>query len=236
VKNFQISDPLNSRIIQPGVTPDSRIFHNVVGVVKDFHYSSVRESIYPYIFLNVANRQNWGYFSIRIAPESIKQTAEQVEKVWKDFTNNYPMQYFFLDEDFNNQYQEDRRTGSLSLIFGILAIFIASLGLYGLTSFTVEQRTKEIGIRKIQGANIGRIVYLMLKESTLLIGVATIIAWVLAYFYLNNWLKNYFYRINLSPVDFIVSLLVVLLISWLTISYWTIKAARINPAEALRYE
>jgi len=236
VKNFQLSDPLNARIVEPTPVNDVRIFHNVVGVVKDFHYSSVHEGIYPFIFLNAANRQNWGYFSIRMAPGNIKQTSEQVEKIWKDFTNNYPLQYFFLDDDFDNQYAEDKRTGSLSLIFGILAIFIASLGLYGLTSFTVEQRTKEIGIRKIQGANIGRIVYLMLKESTILVGIATAIAWVLAYLYLTNWLANYYYRIKLNPADFVISLLIVLFISWLTISYWTIKAARINPAEALRYE
>jgi putative ABC transport system permease protein len=182
------------------------------------------------------NQQNWGYFSIKMRPENVTQTTSQVEKLWKDFTNDYPIQYFFMDEDFNRQYQEDKRTGSLSLVFGILAIFIASLGLYGLTSFTVEQRTREIGIRKIQGANIGRIVYLMLKESTIMILIATVIAWVLAYFYLTNWLENYHYRISLRPAEFVVSLVVVLLISWLTISYWTIKAARTNPAEALRYE
>lgn len=236
VKNFQLTDPLSARFIQPTPSSDEKIYHNVVGVVKDFHYSSVHENIYPYIFLNNGARQNWGYFSIRLAPENVKETSSQVEKIWKDFTNDYPIQYFFLDEDFNQQYREDRRTGSLSLIFGILAIFIASLGLYGLTSFTVEQRTKEIGIRKIQGANISRIVYLMLKESTILVGIATIIAWVLAYFYLDKWLENYYYRIRLSPADFLVSLGIVLIISWLTISYWTIKAAKINPAESLRYE
>ncbi len=236
VKNFQFEEPLTKRFIQPTPRSDERIFHNVVGVVKDFHYASLHDNIYPYIFLNAGNRMNWGYFSIRIAPENTKQTINQVEKIWKDFTNNYPIQFFFLDDDFDNQYSEDKRTGSLSLIFGILAIFIASLGLYGLTSFTVEQRTKEIGIRKAHGANIGGIVYIMLKEITILIGIATVIAWVLAYIYLNNWLYNYHYRINLSLADFIISLVIVLLISWLTISYWTSKAARTNPAEALSYE
>ena len=236
VKNFQLEDPLVKRFIQPTPRSDERIFHNVVGVVKDFHYASLHDNIYPYIFLNAGNRMNWGYFSIRIGPENMRQTISQVEKTWKDFTNNYPIQFFFLDEDFNNQYGEDKRTGSLSLIFGILAIFIASLGLYGLTSFTVEQRTREIGIRKAHGANIGRVVYLMLREITLLIGIATIIAWILAYFYLNNWLENYHYRISLNPADFIIALVIVLLISWFTISFWTTKAARTNPAEALRYE
>ncbi|KPK85014.1 MAG: hypothetical protein AMS27_08460 [Bacteroides sp. SM23_62_1] len=235
VKNFQLSDPLTTRFIQP--TPQGeRILQNIVGVVKDFHFTSLHENIYPYIFLNAGNRMNWGYFTIKIGPENLKQTISKVEELWKEFTNNYPIQFFFLDEDFNNQYREDRRTGSLSLIFAILAIFIASLGLYGLTSFTVEQRTREIGIRKSHGANIGGIVYLMLKEITILIGISTVIAWVLAYLYLNNWLENYHYRINLSPVDFIISLVIVLFISWLTISYWTSKAARTNPAEALRYE
>ncbi len=236
VKNFQLEDPLNTRFIQPTPFGSHRIIQNVVGVVKDFHFTSLREGINPFIFLNAGSQQNWGYFSIKMRPENVSKTTGQVEKVWKDFTNDYPIQYFFMDEDFNSQYQEDQRTGRLSLVFGILAIFIASLGLYGLTSFTVEQRTKEIGIRKIQGANISRIVYLMLKESTIMIVIATVIAWVLAYLYLSKWLENYSYRISLSPADFIISLVIVMVISWLTISYWTIKAARTNPADALRYE
>jgi putative ABC transport system permease protein len=236
VKNFQLEDPLNTRFIQPTPFGAHRILQNVVGIVKDFHFTSLRDGINPFVFLNAGSQQNWGYFSIKMAPENVNQTIKQVEKIWKDFTNDYPIQYFFLDEDFNQQYREDKRTGSLSLVFGILAIFIASLGLYGLTSFTVEQRTREIGIRKIQGANISRIVYLMLKESTIMILIATVIAWILAYLYLTNWLENYHYRITLSPMDFIISLVIVLIISWLTISYWTIKAARTNPAEALRYE
>jgi len=236
IKNFQLEDPLNTRFILPTPYGNHRIFQNVVGVIKDFHFTSLHENIEPFIFLNAGTKQNWGYFSIKMNSESVSKTIIEVEKKWKDFTNDYPIQYFLMDEDFNRQYQEDRRTGNLSLVFGILAIFIASLGLYGLTSFTVEQRTREIGIRKIQGANISRIVYLMLKESTIMIAIATAIAWVAAYFYLDKWLENYSYRINLSPADFIISLVIVLLISWLTISYWTIKAARTNPADALRYE
>jgi putative ABC transport system permease protein len=236
VKNFQLEDPLNTRFLQPSPDGQPMIINNVIGVVKDFHFNSLHANIEPYVFLNDRNQQNWGYFSIKMRPENVTQTMKQVEKIWKDFTNDYPMQYFFMDEDFNRQYQEDRRTGRLSLVFGILAIFIACLGLYGLTSYTVEQRTKEIGIRKIQGADISRIVYLMLRESTIMIAIATVIAWVLAYLYLSKWLENYYYRITLNPLDFIISLVIVLVISWLTISYWTIRAAMINPAEALRHE
>jgi putative ABC transport system permease protein len=236
VKNFQLNDPFNTRFILPTPFGGNRIFLNVVGIVKDFHYTSLHENINPYVFLNAGTQQNWGYFSVKMIPANVNQTINQVEKIWKNFTNDYPIQYFLMDEDFNRQYSEDKRTGSLSLVFGILAIFIASLGLYGLTSFTVEQRTREIGIRKIQGANISRIIYLMLKESTIMIAIATVIAWVLAYLYLSKWLVNYSYRISLRPADFIISLVIVLVISWLTISYWTIKAARTNPAEALRYE
>jgi putative ABC transport system permease protein len=236
VKNFQLEDPFNTRFLLPSPSGSPMVPEHVVGVVKDFNFTSLHDIIQPYIFLNAGNQQNWGYFSIKMRPENMKETIKQVEKKWKDFTNDYPIQYFFMDEDFNRQYQEDRRTGSLSLIFGILAIFIASLGLYGLTSFTVEQRTKEIGIRKIQGANIPKIIYLMLKESTIMIAIATVIGWGISYLYLSKWLENYSYRIKLSPFDFLISLGIVLLISWLTISYWTLKATRISPAEALRYE
>jgi len=236
VEQFGLKDPLTTRFIQPKLMTLELTYYQVVGVVNDFHYESLHGNINPHIFLASGNQTNWGYFAIRLAPETIKQTINQVEKVWKDFTSNYPINYFFLDKDFESLYQEDKRTGRLSLIFGILAIFIASLGLFGLTSFTVEQRTKEIGIRKVHGANRDNILYLLSKEIAMLIGISTLISWPIAYIFLKNWLENYTYRINLSPLDFIFSMVIALLITWLTISYRSVKATKINPTDALRYE
>ena len=124
----------------------------------------------------------------------------------------------------------------MSLVFSILAIFIASLGLFGLTSFTVAQRTKEIGVRKVQGARMIDIVLLLSREIAILVGISTFIAVPIAIFFLKNWLQNFHFRITQNPVDYLIIILISLLISWLTISYRAIQAARTNAAEALRYE
>ena len=124
----------------------------------------------------------------------------------------------------------------MSVIFSILAVIIASLGLFGLTSFTIEQRTKEIGIRKSMGATAGSIFYLISKEFVLLVSVSTLIAWPLIYYLAKNWLQNFYYRIELRPVDFLSGFMIALAVALFTISYKTIKSARTNPVEALRYE
>lgn len=167
------------------------------------------------------------------APHTLVMTKTTARKI---FGNKDPMVSFFLDEDFEELYSEDKRTGSLALVFSILAILIASLGLFGLTSFTVEQRTKEIGIRKVNGASGRTIILLLLKEIALLVGIATLIAWAAGYIFMKGWLQNFYFRISLSPVDFLFSLLIVLAITWLTISYRSFKAAKTNPAQALKYE
>lgn len=146
------------------------------------------------------------------------------------------MVYFFMDKDFDRLYAEDKRTGTLALLFSVLAILIASLGLFGLTSFTAEQRTKEIGIRKVNGAKVIHILRLLTKEVAVLVCVATLIAWPATYFAMKSWLQNFYFRINLSPFEFIISLLITLAIALLTISYRALKAANINPADALRHE
>ena len=146
------------------------------------------------------------------------------------------MQYFFMDEELDKLYKEDKRTGNLSLVFSILAIFIASLGLFGLTSFTVAQRTKEIGVRKVQGARMLDIVFMLTREIVILVGISTVIAIPIAIFFLKNWLQNFHFRITQSPLDYLIIILLTLIIAWFTISYQAIKAARTNAAEALRQE
>jgi putative ABC transport system permease protein len=143
---------------------------------------------------------------------------------------------FFLDEDFDNRYQEDRRTGRLAIIFSVLAILIASLGLYGLASFTAEQRTKEIGIRKVNGASATIILRLLSREIVILVGASVIIAWPLGYFVMKTWLQNFHFRIPWSPLPYLLSLVIVFTVAWLSISYQALKASRTNPAEALRYQ
>jgi putative ABC transport system permease protein len=141
-----------------------------------------------------------------------------------------------MDQDFARMYKEERQNAQLATIFSILAIIIASLGLFGLTSFTIEQRTKEIGVRKTMGASVAIISRHIWKEFIVLIAVSSLLASPIVYYFANKWLENYHYRIALRPFDFLIGFIVVTGIALLTISYKTIKSARTNPVEALRYE
>ncbi len=166
----------------------------------------------------------------------MNETIKHIEDTWDKFTSNDPIQYFFLDEEFNNIYQEEKRTSKLSLGFAVLAIFIACLGLYGLTSFAAEKKTREIGIRKVMGASVSKIIVLFLREITGLIVISTLIAWPVAYFIMKNWLQNFYYRIDLSFIEFLLSFLIALTISFITVSYTVYSAAIRNPVKALQYE
>lgn len=236
VRQFGLEKPLEVRFMQP-VDTGKFNYLQVIGVVKNFHYQSLHEDIYPHVFLHKPEWWGWGgYITIRISPDNMKATIKNIEDTWEKFTSNYPFQYFFLDEEFNNIYQEEKRTSKLSLGFAILAIFVACLGLYGLTSFAAEKKTKEIGIRKVMGASIFKIILLFLREIAGLILVSTLLAWPLAYFVMKNWLQNFYFRIDLSFVEFLFSLLIAIVIAFLTVSYTVYTAAIKNPARALQYE
>lgn len=235
VKHYNFESPLETRFLKE-FGGNELEYKPVIGVVKDFHFRSVQTEITPYIIIFKNENMNWGFITARIKEEDTKKTVSSVEQIWKDFSNDEPMQYFFLDESFNKLYKEEARNSKLAIIFTILAILIASLGLYGLTSFTVEQRTKEIGIRKAMGASIGNIFYIISKEIILLISISALIAWPVIYFIAKNWLQNYHYKINLSPLYFGIGLVIALVIAIVTITYRTLKAAKMNPAQSLRYE
>ncbi|MBN2348919.1 MAG: ABC transporter permease [Bacteroidales bacterium] len=236
VKKFNLENPLGTRFIQPTDQTGGFTYLTVVGVVKDFHYQSLHDEIQPHIFIHMPKDWHWGYLTVRLAPENIKETVENIENTWKEFTSNDPMQYFFLDEEFENLYKQEKRTSKIALGFAIFSLLIACLGLYGLTSFTTEQRTREIGIRKSMGASGQKIILLLLKEILVLISISTIIAWLFTYFAMDKWLQNYYYRINLNPLTFIMAFLVAVIIALLTVSYRAIIAAKTNPAIALKYE
>jgi putative ABC transport system permease protein len=230
IKELSLTNPLATRLF------NGREMLAIVGVVKNFHFESLQNEIKPYMFKFKNKNMNWRYTSVRLSPKATANTITEIEKVWKKFTSNDPFQYFFMDQDFARKYKEERQYAQLSVIFSILAIIIASLGLFGLTSFTIEQRTKEIGVRKTMGASMASIFYLISKEFILLVSISTLIAWPLIYYIANNWLQNYYYRITIRPFDFLVGFMIVIIIALITISYRTIKSARTNPVEALRYE
>ena len=230
---MDIKDPVGKRLVLPG--PDnSSVFLTIIGVIKDFNYESLHQKIKPLaIFLD---KGQTSYLPIRIRPADISKTISLIKDEWKKYVPAKPFEYFFLDEDFDRLYQSEQKTGQIFTSFSILAIFIACLGLFGLTAFTVERRIKEIGIRKVLGASISTIVFLISKEFLKWVLIANIIAWPVAYYFMSNWLDNFAYRISITIGVFILSAVIALLIALITVSSQTIKAATANPVKSLRYE
>ena len=235
VNQFGWEPPFDFRLQRPAGDDGSFELLNIVGVIKDFHFHSLHDRILPAIFMLKPEGRYGNYLTIRLSSENIDQTVTQIEKLWVEFSDD-PLLSFFLDEDFDNRYQEDRRTGRLAIIFSVLAILIASLGLYGLASFTAEQRTKEIGIRKVNGASASIILGLLSKEIIILVGISTLIAWPIGYFLMKAWLQNFYFRVPWSPLPYILALVIVMTVAWLSISYQALKASRTNPADALRHQ
>lgn len=207
----------------------------VVGVVRDFHHKSLKLEINPVIFA-LTRTQIRRFLSVRISPNNVSDTLSYLGSIWKEINPDLNFAYYFVDEDFRAKYPEEDKVRQVYLSFGILAIFIACLGLYGLASFTVEQRTKEIGIRKVLGASVHGIITKLSKEFILLVLVANVLAWPTAYYIMNNWLDGFAYRINISWWTFALSGLIALMIALLTVSHQSIKSALANPVIALRYE
>ena len=208
----------------------------VVGIVKDFHFEPLREEIKP-IFFRVMTDSNLNFFlSIKIKSVDISGTLAYINKTWNKFTPDYPLSYTFVDKAIENFYQKEQRTGSAFRCFSLIAIFIACLGLFGLISFTVEQRTKEIGIRKIMGASVPKIFVMLSSDFAKLVLLANVLAWPAAYYLMTRWLEGFAYRTSLSSWVFLLTGSVTLIISLLTIGFHSIKAATASPIDSLRYE
>jgi len=206
----------------------------IIGVMKNFHYHSLRNEIEP-LAINM-RPSGLPYTFIRIPPEDISATLVFVEKTWQSVVPNFPFEYRFLNEDFERYYRSEERMGGLLKYFSILAVFIACLGLFGLASFTAEQRTKEIGIRKVLGASAPQITLLLCREFFVLVLLANIISWPVAYFIMRNWLQDFAYRTGQSVITFVLTMVLALLIALLTVSFQAVKAAVANPVNALKYE
>ncbi len=235
VREFEIKDLSQTRFIRPN-DENSVQYLQVIGVVKNFNYESLRNPIQPYILCFKGDDQLWGYLTVKLSPQNYPETITEIENLWKEFTGNDPLQYYFLDEDFENMYIQEKQNAQMAVIFSILAIFIAALGLFGLTSFTVEQRTKEIGVRKAMGSTVAGIYVVISREVIILVSLSALIAWPLIYYVADKWLENFYYRIDLGLFTFVAGLAIALSTALLTISYRILRAARINPAQSLKYE
>jgi len=206
----------------------------VVGVVKDFHFQSFFQPINTLAL--ILNPENIRYIFVKIKPDNITGTLKFIEKTYKKFNLNHPFEYSFLDDSFDRMYRSEQKLGLMFNYFSGLAIFIACLGLFGLSSYTIERRTKEIGIRKVLGASVSNIIYIFSGEFVKLVLIANIIALPIAYFTMNKWLVNFAYQISIGVWIFILSAAIAFLIALLTVGFQAVKAAVANPVDSLKYE
>jgi putative ABC transport system permease protein len=214
-----------------------RVEGRIIGVMKDFHQSSLRNAIEPIVFhFNTEEEEGYHHTAIKISAENVPSTLSFIESVWKKYVSNYPFTYEFLDEKTDNFYKTERTIGRIFQYFTSMAILIACLGLFGLASFTAEQRTKEIGIRKVLGASVSRIAAMLSMEFAKWVLMANLIAWPVAYFMSSKWLGEFAYRIPLGWGIFVFSAALALFIAVITVSFQAIKAAAANPVDSLRYE
>ncbi len=234
VRRFGWDDPIGKKVIQ--VFGESRYYYNVVGVVKDFHFSSLKNAIQPMnLFLSLDSNR---YVSVNMNTLDIPGTVAFIEETWNKIYPHLPMDYFFLDSVFERQYRSEERLRRLFGYFSALAIFIACLGLFGLASYAAEQRTKEIGIRKVLGSSVSGIIGLLSKEFTYLVLMANLLSWPAAYLVSRAWLNSFAYRIDINGQlgYFLGAAVLALLIAGVTVSFQALRAAHANPIDSLRYE
>jgi putative ABC transport system permease protein len=238
VREYGFNDPLNTIIQSPNANGKVTEY-KVLGVVNDFHHSSLRKIITPYMFTyKTEKRSQSGFISIRFEKRNIYSAilVKKINELWNEFTGDEPFQYFYLDEELDKYYREEKRTGRITLLFAILAILIACLGLLGLTIFNTERRLREIAIRKAMGANIRNLLMIISREILVLLGISVVLAWIIAYLFLNNWLQVFPYNIGFTPGIYILAALSAALIALITVNIITLRAANRNPVDSLYHE
>jgi putative ABC transport system permease protein len=206
----------------------------VVGVVNDYHQVSLKKSLDPVLFY--CTDYGGEYYSIRLQTTDVEASVAHAREAWQKAFPGNPFEYFFLDDYFNRQYENEHKFGALFTTFAVLAVVVGCLGLFGLSAYTATQRTKEIGIRKALGSSARGIFILLSKEYVRLVALSIVLAVPLVWLLMDNWMESFPYRAGISPVVFVIAGVMVLLVSLLTVSIQTVKAARTNPVDALRYE
>lgn len=233
VRQFNLDKPLGARLSRFISNDGDIASYTVIGVVEDFHFDSLRATIGPLImFLGNSNSR----ISFRVKTRDLSGVIAGLRAKWKEFLPNQTFEFGFLDEQFFSVYKAERRIGSIFGVFAGLAVFIGCLGLFGLAAFTAERRTKEIGIRKVLGATVPNLIRLLSREFVLLVGIANLIAWPLAFFAMRGWLQDFAYRSRLGLWMFAGAALLTLVIALATVSIQAVKAALADPITSLRYE
>ena len=236
VRKYQLEDPLNQVLLAP-TQEGFNLELRVIGVIKDHYFSSLKNEIGAQVMVLRDNPEG-GYITVRLeeGKKNIQSGLQLIEDKWKEFAGDEPLQYFFLDEQLAKDYAEEKRTGSITLIFSILAIFIASLGLFGLTLYNSQKRIREIGIRKVMGATEGDVIAIISKSVGYAIGISILIAMPVAYFMMQDWLRDFPYNVGFQPLLFLAAAVMSVVIAMVTVTVTSLRAARTNPAIALHYE
>jgi putative ABC transport system permease protein len=233
VKIFGLEgNPLGQVLTQSADKPEDRKSLTVIGVVKDFHFRSMHEAIAPLIMVN----RPYGGLIIRVKANEMAGLLADIESKWKAFQVEEPFSYAFLDELYNETYGAEQKMGSILKIFAMLTIFIACLGLFGLVTFTAEQRVKEIGIRKVLGASVSQIVSLLSRDLVILVALSFVIAFPVGYYLMAKWLQDFAYKIQIQWWVFVLAGVSTLLVAFATMSFTTIKSSLANPVDALKSE
>ncbi len=206
---------------------------SVVGIVKDFHFQSLRDLLKP---LAIEMGTSFNGLSIKVRPDNIQQTIDFIRNTMRDISPQAPFEYYFVEDDIGQIYASEEQLGQIFRYFSGLSIVIASLGLFGLAAFAAQRRTKEIGIRKVVGASVTQVVMLLSREFLVLVLIANVIAWPIAWYAMSRWLENFAYRIDLGVGTFLLAGALALVIALATVSWQTVRAATANPVESLRYE
>jgi putative ABC transport system permease protein len=238
IRKYNLEVPINTIFLEPGDEGFTKELR-VIGVVKDHHFSSLKDEIGAQIIMLKPQSSNWhGYITLRLAAGKGNMEAglKHMDKLWKEFAGDEPLQYYFLDEELDSYYAEEKRTGAITMIFSILAIFIASLGLFGLTLYNAQKRIREIGLRKVLGATERNIITVISKSVGYAVGIAILIAMPAAYFMMQDWLRDFPYNVGFQPLLFLTAAVLAVIIALVTVTITSLKAARTNPAVALHYE
>ena len=233
VKIAGLVDPIGKKLYQPDGNGSNLREYTIVGVVKNFNFESLRQNIGPLVFVLGYNK--W-VTTFKVSPDNVQSLLKDIESKWKSMAPGMPFRYQFLDESFDNMYRAEQRIGKVAISFAVLAVFIACLGLFGLATYMAEQRTKEIGVRKVLGASVANVAVMLSKDFIKLVLVASLIAFPVAWWAMNKWLQDFAYRVDIGWWVFVVAGLLAVLIAVITVSYQAIKAALANPVESLRSE
>jgi putative ABC transport system permease protein len=234
IRSLGINEPVLGKQIVWAEDADSTYYATIVGVVRDFHFTSLRTEIKPFAFVYTPSRVV--EYVVKITDTDVNHTLAELEKVWTEATAGRPFDHYFLDDLVGRLYRFEHNFRRVFSVMTLLSMFVACLGLFGLSAFMAEMRTKEIGVRKVLGASIPNLVALLSNDFLKLVLLAFGVATPIAYFAMNRWLSDFAYRIEIGPEAFIFTAMLVLLVTMLTVGYQSVKTALADPVKSLRYE